>query len=585
MAGQIIQSVYAVDDSGGTATTIAVAINGVANGSHVVAHAGWSDSGAVTATCSDGVSYSTADPRRNDATNGQSGQVFIREGAIAGNYTVTVTLSVTRDFRRLRVYEVANLKASGSVDQSTGQSQITPGTGANAVSSGASAATTTNNCFVMGFSQNVTEIDPGTGTVTAGTNYTISGSNLIMCGEGRSVSVIGAQTATFTQSINNTRITHVVAFREAVSGPWARNIANPGKHPGRRKFGPIAKGYAVAAANPDVTVALTGQAYAWSAGPLTPSTTVALTGSQYAWSAGTTTPATTLALAGSLETYAAGTLTPSTTIALTGAQYTWNTGTISASTGGDVTVALTGQAYAWSAGTLAPSTTVALTGAAEAYSAGTVAVDHAQSLSGAAEAYSSGSLTPSTTISLNGELYLYSTGALTAQAGGDVTVALAGIQYGWQAGTMAAEGGDVQDTNTPGRRSRLHLHPQFRGETEEQKRRRRIEQGIIQVEKAEANILPAPAPAVDIKRIHADIERLQAEAKEHRRRLVESELHDEDELAQRVALQIAIEDIREAKAAIAALQEAEAAAIEAERLQQMSDEFDIAFIATILLNS
>jgi hypothetical protein len=104
------------------------------------------------------------------------------------------------------------------LDQGTGQAQATPGTGANAVSSGASAATTNANDFVLGFSQNETESDPGTGTVSAGTGYTISGANLIMCVESKSVAATGAQTATFTQSVDNTRITHVVAFKEAAAG-------------------------------------------------------------------------------------------------------------------------------------------------------------------------------------------------------------------------------------------------------------------------------------------------------------------------------------------------------------------------------
>lgn len=306
MPGSIVQSVYAVDDSGGTATTIAATINNVGAGNHLIAHAGWSDSGAVTASCADPAVYSTADPRRNDAGDGQSGQIFLSEGVTPGSHTVTVTLSITRDFRRLRVYEVANL-ARSSVDQSTGQSQTTPGTGANAVSSGASSATTNARDFVMGFSQNVLENDPGTGTVTAGTNYTISGANLIMCGEFRSVTSTGAQTATFTQSVNNTRLTHVVAFKEADSIGSMRG-QGPGYGPRKRILSRATRSFESAA----------------SAGVLSGSTTLtftptgSLTGDGALTGSTTLTFAPTATLTGTAPISGSSTLTFSPTATLTG---------------------------------------------------------------------------------------------------------------------------------------------------------------------------------------------------------------------------------------------------------------------------
>ncbi|HEX2669628.1 MAG TPA: hypothetical protein VHM25_02090, partial [Polyangiaceae bacterium] len=149
---------------------------------------------------------------------GQSGMVLYRENVGAGSHTVTATYSTSSPFRRLRVLEVSGLATSSSLDQATGQAQTAPGTGANAVSSGASTATTNANDYVMGFSQDTSGVEPGTGTLSGGTGYTISGSDELMGVESKNVAATGAQTATFTQSANNNRVTHVVAFKQAAAG-------------------------------------------------------------------------------------------------------------------------------------------------------------------------------------------------------------------------------------------------------------------------------------------------------------------------------------------------------------------------------
>lgn len=230
MAGAIVQTGYNVDDSGGTSLTIATTLNGVVAGNHLVAHTGWSDvPGTVTATCSDGTSFSTGDSKRRDAGLNQSAQVFYRENVGSGSHTITVTLSSSVSFRRLRVMEVSGLQTASSLDQATGQSQTDPGTGANAVSSGASSATTNANDFVMGFTQACDSVDPGSGTLAAGTGYTLSGSNLIMQVESKSVAATGVQTATFTTSLaTENYITHVVAFKEIAAGGFLQSLALTG---------------------------------------------------------------------------------------------------------------------------------------------------------------------------------------------------------------------------------------------------------------------------------------------------------------------------------------------------------------------
>lgn len=187
-------------------------------GNLLAVHVGWDDAGGtITCTVSDGTSYATGAAKVHDG-NGQASQVFYLENAGAGSHVITATFSTTTDARRIRAWELSGLLTSGALATAgAGQAQAAPGTGAGAVSSGATASTGAT-CFVMGFSQDTSELSPGSGTITAGTGYTISGSDVVMAGEWKAGAASGAQTATFTQSVNNDRMTHVVAFKEATSG-------------------------------------------------------------------------------------------------------------------------------------------------------------------------------------------------------------------------------------------------------------------------------------------------------------------------------------------------------------------------------
>lgn len=220
MSGAVVQSGRNVDDTGATSTTIAVTLTGVVAGNHLVAFLGWEDvSSTLTAGVSDGSAFSVGAPAVHHGADTQDGEVFYRENVGAGSHTITGTISGATGFRRLRVLEVSGLATASSLDVTgVGQAQTPAGTGANAVSSTATGATTNATDFVMGFSQDTSESDPATGTVTAGTGYTISGSDVLLSVESKSVAATGAQTATFTQSVNNNRVTHVVPFKEAAGG-------------------------------------------------------------------------------------------------------------------------------------------------------------------------------------------------------------------------------------------------------------------------------------------------------------------------------------------------------------------------------
>jgi hypothetical protein len=208
----IVQSSYTTQD-GNVVDNISTTLTGVAPGSLILAHVGNDNTGNPSVAI-DG--FRIADGPRFDPPNNQSGYVFYRENAPQGAMPVKVKLSAAQSTVRLRVYEISGIALSNAFDSAVGRSQNTPGTGADAVSSGASAPTGNANDFVVGLSQNTAELDPGTGTITAGTGFTQAGpSKNIMTGERKLVTSTGQQTAIFTQSVNNNRVTHVVSFRAA----------------------------------------------------------------------------------------------------------------------------------------------------------------------------------------------------------------------------------------------------------------------------------------------------------------------------------------------------------------------------------
>jgi len=220
MAGSIVQQRAFVTSSG--VTTVSDTITGVTAGNHIVAHVGCDD-GAGTITISgvsDGTAYSLGDAKRVDTGNNQFGTVYYLENAGSGSHTVTATATGgTPTNMVLRLFEVSGLQTSASLDKNTGQAQASPGTGADGVSSGATATTANANDFIMGFTQNTGEAPSGTSAITAGTGFTKSGTADYMACESKSVSSTGTQTATFTQSVNVARVTHVIAFKEISSGP------------------------------------------------------------------------------------------------------------------------------------------------------------------------------------------------------------------------------------------------------------------------------------------------------------------------------------------------------------------------------
>lgn len=224
----ILQTAYTADDVG-SSTTIATTITGVTAGSALVVLVGYGSAVATISGVSDGTAYTAAaDGACIDSVNTQSSRVYYLLNAGSGSHTVTATFSTSVTGRRIRVVEVSGIATTAAEDKSANQQQNAVGTTTDSISSSATAATSNANDFVLGLTQDTSNGDPGTGTLSAGTGYTLSGANQIIGVEGKLVSSTGAQTATFTDTKNANRTTHVLALKTTISGGGAYTLTASG---------------------------------------------------------------------------------------------------------------------------------------------------------------------------------------------------------------------------------------------------------------------------------------------------------------------------------------------------------------------
>lgn len=227
MAGKLVQ--YTNILSLGDSTSGAISLTGVTAGSTLIVHIQFGASGgAAISSVSDGTAYTIAGSSLADSTNAdQTSAVYYLQNASAGSHTVTTTFSTTALGIDLRIFEIGGVVTTGGVHRVTQQLQNSssglPGTGTNGISSGATSATTVANCFVFGCSINNSEAPPGTGSTSAGTGFTLIGSGANEA-EYKNVTATGTQTATFTQTVNNSRSTHVLAFEVLMPTAGTTNV-------------------------------------------------------------------------------------------------------------------------------------------------------------------------------------------------------------------------------------------------------------------------------------------------------------------------------------------------------------------------
>lgn len=208
MASTLIQSSTQTTGSG---TSSSVTITGVSAGSTIIVQTGWDNTVAGLTGISDGVAYTSA-LYLDDPLNGAGASVRYRQGVAAGDYTITASFGASASAIFMRAHEISGV---GVLNQVAGNVQIAPGIGTDLITSGASAATTVADCFIVGLSQNDAENPDGTGTLAAGTGYTMNDSVKHQAIEYKTVTSTGTQTATFTSTVNFARSTFVLAFEVA----------------------------------------------------------------------------------------------------------------------------------------------------------------------------------------------------------------------------------------------------------------------------------------------------------------------------------------------------------------------------------
>ena len=215
---------------------------------------------------------------------------------------------------------------------------------------------------------------------------------------------------------------------------------------------------------------LTGQAGAFAQGAMAPSISVTLTGNAGTFAAGTPTGLTLigLTLTGSASAFAQGAPLPSISVGSTGNAAAFAQGAMTPDTGsGNITVAATGNSGTFAQGAPTPGSSIGLTGNAGTFVAGTptgltslnptltgnaasfaqgaMAVSSAVGLTGSALTSASGSPAPAISVTPSGQAGTFAQGAMTPDTTGNVTVALTGNAGAFNAGTLVADTGVVNN--------------------------------------------------------------------------------------------------------------------------------------------
>ena len=213
-----VQSVGLAESS--SASTIALAYgSNVTAGSGLVATIGWHCASAETISGvadSQTQTWTQAGTTRTVASLGGDWciAVFYFANSAAGANTVTATISGSVDERTIAVHEYSGLATSSMLDQTTGQGQVDPGTGTDAVTSTA-VTTTAANELIFGATLAIGDLD----TVAAGTNFTgrvsPDGTFSSLYSEDRNLAGAGSVAATFTSdSATGDHATIVATFKE-----------------------------------------------------------------------------------------------------------------------------------------------------------------------------------------------------------------------------------------------------------------------------------------------------------------------------------------------------------------------------------
>lgn len=216
-AAAFVQSL-GVNGSGGS-TTIALTITAVGSGNLVFGCVGQSAFALTSVTDNQSNTYTIVD---NDTTDDASAPMasFYLNNITNAPTIITAHFDGNATYRAIHVIEASGLDTTAPLDQHTIVFQTTPGTGANAVTTGA-VATTADGEFVASCVRKGST--GGAGTYTVGTGYsnlyTTYGGGPWMASESLVQASAGSIAGTYTQSTNNNDMSAIMTFKVTGGGP------------------------------------------------------------------------------------------------------------------------------------------------------------------------------------------------------------------------------------------------------------------------------------------------------------------------------------------------------------------------------
>jgi hypothetical protein len=210
------------NDGAGHTTLAATFDSAVQEGALLVVTLAWGQgvtTANLTVTSSPALTF-TQDTNVNSTGDGYQLAVFHAYNVPAGSYTVTGNNNQTRTNSRIVLEEWSGAETSDPLDKTAGQRQASAGTGTDAVTSGNTAATTTNGQLVHGAVQNFlgTGISAGTGFTDASTALDSSGTRTEYLIQGSA----GVTAATFTHTVAGQTYTIVTTYKAPATRPMFR---------------------------------------------------------------------------------------------------------------------------------------------------------------------------------------------------------------------------------------------------------------------------------------------------------------------------------------------------------------------------
>jgi len=195
-------------------TSVAVTISAVGSGNLVSGCVGWTPNPTATlssVTDDKSNTYTVVDNNGASDANGQWSTFYLKN-ITNGPVTITANFSGNATYRVIHVIEASGLDTSAPLDQHTMNFQTTPGTGTDAVTSGA-VTTTANGEFVAACARKGSSGASGTYTVGTGYSNLITAGVVVSASESRVQTSAGSIAGTFTQSANNNDSTAIMTFK------------------------------------------------------------------------------------------------------------------------------------------------------------------------------------------------------------------------------------------------------------------------------------------------------------------------------------------------------------------------------------